>query len=259
MTKTLVSLPRKANLSGHIKYFTASVLKFVNKELYWSLLDRGLEKKLKKPSWPWHLKSIQDLVAFSYLENHIDKKIAEIGGGNSRILPALAQVNECTNIEKFEGRDGGPAKEAKLKRVNNIKCFVGEFSDQLQDACFDILFSVSVVEHVPNPNLEDFIRDCRRILRTGGTMVHLVDMYLAPDRDGYNKTRVDLYRSAFATTLFEPMGESIDGENGSLDFDVSYCSNPDNIMYQWNKVNADLRPLRENSQSVTLIWAGTAI
>ena len=256
--KLWVFVPGKANLSRHHRHFTAPVLKFVNKELYWSLLDRGLEKKLKKPGWPWHLKSIQDLVAFSFLEAEIDRKIAEIGGGNSRILPALAHANECTNIEKFEGADGGPAKETKFRKVRNVKCFVGEFSDQLAESSFDILFSVSVVEHVTNPDMEAFIKDCHRILRPGGSMVHLVDMYLAPGRVDYNRSRVELYRSAFDSQLFQPTGELISGDDASLTFDVSYCTNPDNIMYEWNKVNPVLRPLRETSQSVTLIWAGTA-
>ena len=235
------------------------MLKFATKELYWSLLDRGIDAKITKSPWKWHLKSIQDLIAFSYLDGIVDNRIAEIGGGNTRILPALARTNECTNIEKFEGQDGGPQKEIKLRRVSNVHCFVGDFSDQLEASYFDILISVSVVEHIPNPNLESFIKDCHRILRPNGLMIHLVDMYLCPERAHYNMTRTDLYRSAFDSGLFEPVEDFTLDNESDLKFHESYCSNPDNVMYEWNKVNSDLHELRANSQSVSLIWGGRAL
>ena len=91
------------------------MLRFITKSQYWSLLDQDIEKTLRKNVFQWHLKSIQDAVALHYLDSPSGKRIAEIGGGNSRILPAISSSNECTNIEKFEGQHGGPLKEIKFR------------------------------------------------------------------------------------------------------------------------------------------------
>ncbi len=243
------------------------MLEFVTKHEYWKCLDAGLDMRLvaAQPSWrrllrrgdaPWHLKSVQDVMALHYLDDPRDQDIAEIGGGHSRVLPLLVGANRCVNIEKFEGQDGGPVREVRLRGVRNVRAFIGEHSPDLEAGAYDVLFSVSVVEHVTNDAMGDFIDDCHRILRPGGRMVHLVDMYLSPDRAAYNRGRIACYRSAFAPGLFEPAAQlRIDAES-NLPFDEAYCTNPDNIMYGWSQVAPALRALRERSQSVTIAWAG---
>lgn len=234
------------------------MLEFVSKRQYWKLLDDAVDKQLAQANFPWHLKSVQDVVAYHLLDNPTGLAIGEIGGGESRLLPVLAAENQCTNIEKFEGRDGGPGEEIEVENVRNVHAFVGEFSEKLEPGEFDLVVSVSVVEHIPNDSLEGFIRDCRRILKPGGRMIHLVDMYLNGERVPYNMGRIGLYTSAFADGLFEPeAAPQIVGAN-DLVFDESYCTNPDNMMYMWNRVAPALRELRETSQSVTLTWAGRA-
>ena len=235
------------------------MLEFVTKEKYWQLLDQGIDEQLAPAEFPWHLKSVQDVLAYHYLGNPSGEVIGEVGGGDSRLLPVLRKANRCFNIEKFEGRDGGPGSEIKLRGVRNVHAFVGEFSNDLADSSFDALVSVSVVEHIPNDQMIDFIRDCHRILKPGGRMIHLVDMYLAETRLAYNASRISLYEAAFKDQLFEPMDEQRIRGREDLSFRGSYCTNPDNVMYLWNQVNADLRDLRENSQSVAISWGGTAL
>lgn len=58
------------------------------------------------------LKGIQDAFILSLLSKKAGLKIAEIGGGHSRVLNQLKDRNECWNIDKFEGVGGGP-KEIK--------------------------------------------------------------------------------------------------------------------------------------------------
>ena len=235
------------------------MLEFVTKHQYWRLLDEKVDKQLAPAKFPWHLKSVQDVVAYSLLGDPQGQVIGEIGGGESRLLPVLVGSNQCTNIETFEGRDGGPGEEVIVDGVRNVPAFVGDFSEELEESSFDVLVSVSVVEHVPDNALGAFIRDCHRLLKPGGTGVHLVDMYLSHDRTSYNVSRAALYRSAFDDGLFEPINTpEILGE-ADLVFKESYCTNPDNMMYMWNRVAPKLRALRETSQSVTLAWAGTAI
>ncbi len=234
------------------------MLKFVNKKDYWKLLDLQLDRELPKAHFPWHLKSIQDLVAYEKLRDLENSDVAEIGGGKSRILKAIADNNNCVNIEKFEGRDGGPSEEYQIKGVKNVHAFVGEFSDLIPDDSFDVVFSVSVVEHVPGENLKAFIDDCYRILRPGGIMF-LVDMYLNAERKADNIARATLYEYAFSSNKFaSPDGDCADLES-DFSFNESYCTNPDNIMYDWNSVNPLLRELREKAQSCSLIWLGRSL
>ena len=235
------------------------MLEFVTKSQYWQLLDSGVADKLPRPKFPWHLKSIQDAVVYKYMCDVEGKRLAEIGGGDSRLLRVLANKNQCNNIEKFEGQDGGPSHEVKIKNVCNINAFVGEFSTDLEISSFDIIFSVSVVEHISNEDINSFIRDCYRILKPGGQMIHLVDMYLSPGRLTYNESRATCYRSAFSSGLFEPETELRICSEEDLVFKESYCTNPDNVMYTWNQVAPSLRHVRETSQSVTLLWIGKAI
>ena len=146
------------------------MLRFVTKEKYWDALDNGIEKKIKQLE-PWQLKRIQDAVIADYLNGCAKKKIAEIGGGDTRILEWLSPDNEVFNIEPFEGAGNGPLGKIGHKGVNNIYCLIGESKKHIEGEAFDIVFSVSVVEHIVNDEFDRFINDCYRILKPGGVMV----------------------------------------------------------------------------------------
>ncbi len=80
---------------------------FIRKSLLWDAWDRGIHKEIGATG-TFHLKTIQDLAVYSRLRELNGKTIAEIGGGNSRLLKRLAEKNTCFNVEKFEGAGGGP-------------------------------------------------------------------------------------------------------------------------------------------------------
>lgn len=83
------------------------MFRFVTKKELWGFEDSGLAAQLP-PTHIWHLKDIQDAMAYKYLHNLKNMRIAEVGGGNSRILPILARQNTCFNIEPFDGVGQGP-------------------------------------------------------------------------------------------------------------------------------------------------------
>ncbi|NKB82225.1 MAG: hypothetical protein GKS05_10140 [Nitrospirales bacterium] len=128
---------------------------FIRKSQLWEGIDSDWYKELKGGT-PFHLKTIQDVAMYQIIKDIKFSKIAEIGGGNSRILPLISAKNECCNVDKFEGMDGGPKYEITIPKVQNLKTFLGEYSDLLKENSFDLLFSVSVVEHVPVNKLDDF-------------------------------------------------------------------------------------------------------
>lgn len=60
---------------------------------------------------------------------------------------------------------------------------MGEFSEELPENYFDMVFSVSVLEHVPIDWLENVIKDIHRILKKGGISCHSIDVI--PGSDSY--------------------------------------------------------------------------
>lgn len=223
---------------------------FIRKPFLWDAWDNGLDKEIGKTT-AFHLKSIQDLAVYSQLRGTEGKAIAEIGGGDSRILTKLANQNRCYNVEKFEGTHGGPAKENRIAGVENIKVYLGEFSGKLPSNSFDVLFSVSVVEHVAN--LEPFFDDGLRVLRPGGIWLHAIDLYIEDEPNDYQRSRFESYRRWLDSSALAPLGAIYEGP---LEFTCDIATNPDNVMYSWGRVAPQLNPLRQRAQSVSLLVGG---
>jgi SAM-dependent methyltransferase len=194
------------------------------------------------------LKTIQDLLIYSHLRNLRGLEIAEIGGGNSRLLEALAKNNKCFNIEKFEGADGGPKSEITFEGVQNLKVFLGDFSDELRPEQFDVVFSVSVIEHIND--IKPFFEDGLRILKSGGLWLHAIDLYIEDCPSDFYAQRFDIYRGMVQDPRMEPLGPIF---KGPLKFTCDLATNPDNTMYAWGKLAPQLTPLRQRAQSVSVI------
>ncbi len=226
---------------------------FIRKEDIWRACDHGLLSQLNQKI-SYQLKTAQDLAVLSHLHAGLHHIIGEVGGGDSRILTALSKSNRCFNIEKFEGKHLGPAKRADIENVTVIDAYVGTFDKKLEDAFFDTLFSISVVEHVETQDLDNFFNDSIRILKPGGIFVHAIDMYLEDQPSRHQVERFDIYRSwVSGNTQASPLGPVL---NGPPRFSTNMATNPDNILYGWNTLAPMLAALRMKAQSVSLIVGG---
>lgn len=238
------------------------MLKFVTKEEYWKVEDSGILKSLPQ-KFSWHLKSIQDAVAFQYLYQLSNQTIAEVGGGNSRILPVLSKKNTCYNVDEFQGAGNGPKQSVVIEGVKNVSTLLGKFSELLPNTYFDYVFSISVVEHVSTQDLTNFFKDCYRILKPNGKMIHLIDVYLEDSLKANQDSlaeRVKKYKYPFQEKMFISLNsqELIISEN-DLYFSTRFASNPDNMMNNWNKSVPSLKNKRIKSQSCSLLMAGSKI
>ena len=229
------------------------MLRYVTKKQYWDILDSGIMRPVK-PTARWHLKDIQDAVAFSHLHLLKGNAIAEIGAGHSRILPALVKQNRCHAVDEYKGADGGPSTLPDIPGVQFVHAKLGADSSSLPNGSFDVVFSVSVLEHVGNANVTAFFEDCWRILKPGGLMIHLVDAYLETVMlpDNPLVARMKLYRQPLESSHFLPTGQMELETIESLAFQSSYASNPDDTMNVWNAAAPKLRELRERAQSCTI-------
>lgn len=124
------------------------------------------------------LKRYQDLLVFAFIKDNIrpGARLLEVGGGDSRILRALAAHYECWNIDPCEGLGNGP-KEVKNANYRLILDSMGNFNPQLPNNYFDFVFSISALEHVPEEAaiVDNILVDINRVLKKSGTSLHLLD------------------------------------------------------------------------------------
>lgn len=237
---------------------------FISKQEYFSYIEK--EEFSKFQSNLNDLKNIQDLWVFDKVRTSEACRIAEIGGGVSRILRVLDPSNELFNVDEFLGNDGGPKDVDQIDNVKIIKSRLGLFDSDLPTNYFDIVFSVSVMEHVPSSDLPEFYQDMYRILKPGGIAYHAIDAYLiSRDCDNsfsesvakhlnYGDRRFLEYFNEALKCGFSLMG------GASLDevvaekprFQSWMASNSDLRMHFWNKISPSLVDLRNFSQSVSI-------
>jgi len=149
---------------------------------HWQLFDRYDEelfgKKLNLDEVD--LKRYQDLLVFTFIKDYIPEgsRILDVGGGISRLLSYFSQQYECWNIDKLEGIGNGP-KGIGNRNYKLVKDYMGNFNEELPDNYFDLVFSVSALEHVPQEDsvfFQNIIDDINRVLRPGGYSLHLFDI-----------------------------------------------------------------------------------
>ena len=132
------------------------------------------------------LKVYQDLFMYTFIVNNIKKgsRLLEIGGGESRIILLLKQSYEIWNLDKLEGQGFGPKRLMDTSEFKLIKDFIGSFNKEIPDNYFDLVFSISTIEHIPDDEntVVNVLEDIQRILKPGGYSIHCIDAFLFPDR-----------------------------------------------------------------------------
>jgi hypothetical protein len=197
------------------------------------------------------LKGIQDAWVLSLFVGKKGLRMAEAGGGNSRVLRNLRNEHECWNIDKFEGMGGGPKNinPNSEKGINVVKSYLGEYSKELPSNYFDVLFSISVIEHIEKNMLNSFFDNSYRILKPGGMIAHAIDIHLYDDPQK-NGRDVKRYCSAVQNSAFEwLLPPKI---NQDIRFKCHYASNSDATMGARNLILPGLRKMREFGQNVSI-------
>ncbi len=210
------------------------------------------------------LKNIQDGFAVDWLIGEIGtsggKNLIEMGGGNSRVARRVAAWdNKITNVDKFEGVGAGPIEKPDEVPYEIINSYIGDFSEALLDSSYDIIYSISVVEHVPLNRIGCMMRDCARLLRKGGKLLHLIDTYMfdCPDFAGadYYSTRIKEYLKPIEGLEFIVPPAL----NPCSKFSCEYATNSPFEMWRWKiKTKGErINHWREIGQgcSIKAVWA----
>lgn len=230
------------------------MLDVISKADYFDALNReDLHARLREVSphqSQLNMKHVQDAWILLQLLDVRSKRILEVGGGHSRVLRCLDPSNERVNLDRLEGRDGGPKAPPKTAGVRNILARLGEFSDELEAGYFDIVTSISVMEHIPVEAYPAYWQDHARIMKAGGVGYHAVDVYLTDHSEAVTEARIDMYLNTLAAA-----GLRLAGPNTlerPLQFRSTYASNTDYCMWIWNRIAPSSSARRFSHQCVSL-------
>ena len=214
-------------------------------------------KALMGDGAPPRLKGFQDAAAFAAIAGYHNRRgggplaVADIGGDQSRILPMLLQHSpdiHGTIIDTWSESIGNGTLTVPedQPRITIIDALLGQPSsrDKIPDAAFDVVTSISVVEHILVDELEAFFADSLRICKPGGMIAHYVDLHVSNAE--FNQRGAKTVEAATAAW------GTLDDQPESWAFRTEYVSNPDNIMYRWGE-RADNMPVRATNQVICLV------
>lgn len=156
------------------------------------------------------LKAYQDALCNAFIDQMLPpgSKILDVGGGNSRILELYQNTHECWNIDKFEGIGNGLTTLPSVP-YRIVLDYMGNFNPELPDNYFDLVFSISALEHVVETEeiFSNIIKDIDRVLKPGGYSVHLFDI-IRSNKDGscwMNKFVEYMFANIKTLNLFVPL------------------------------------------------------
>src|SRR5262249_20686124 len=138
--------------------------------------------------------------AFYALEPKPGLRVLEIGGSLSGFQFALDRSGcEVVNVDPGDEfhASGWPVTTETMRRLNQVlgtnvtlkNCLLEQAG--FPDASFDRVVSVSVFEHIPEPELAKILADVRRVLKPGGALVLTVDLFL--DVEPFTKETKNVY------------------------------------------------------------------
>jgi hypothetical protein len=198
----------------------------IRKAEYFECLDRGFANPQDIS-----LKGIQDAWTIAQLKGIRGKRIIEVGGGDSRVLPML-EGNQRWNVDKFEGVGQGPTTVNTTGGVEVIRAFFGEFDPSIPQV--DVIFSISVVEHIPFDGYKDAFADMARCLVPGGIMYHTVDLPLNDVPLDQAHLRIQGLKDAIEQAGLEWIDPPAIGTD--VVFESDMASNSDLTMWSWTRI-----------------------
>lgn len=220
------------------------MLTFLTKKDLWDAIDDGFVPK--KPI-VYHLKYAQDVIAYSLIGKHGGRVIGEIGADHSRLLPDLQHHgNKCFAIDTYDRAIGG-GKTSRPVDANYrfFDCLVGSSSrNVIPDSFFDLTFSVSVLEHVPD--LPNFFSENIRITKPGGIILHMIDIYLCDSGITFQPAIAEHCINFINQSDISPLSDQILKFN-DFSFSTTFATNGDDMMYKWNNQVPSLKMHREQS------------
>jgi ubiquinone/menaquinone biosynthesis C-methylase UbiE len=147
----------------------------------------------------------------------------------------LKDEYECWLIDKFEGMGNGP-KRGHANLYHIVYDYMGNFNQDLPDDYFDLVFSISALEHVPQDDVRvfDYIcQDINRVLKKGRFSLHCFDIVYIN-----NKVRVFSKFIYFIVTSIKIFFEFTDPNRAAQELEMYFMSRLayEKIWYKTTKI-----------------------
>ncbi len=132
-----------------------------------------LNGDLKNVQRPWMIKAIIASVPFG-------GKLIEIGAGEPIVANFLQKLGyDVTIIDPYDGTGNGPVEYEYFKKqypdLKILKNYFEEGINTLETGSFDCVYSISVLEHIPNEKIPEIFKGIRKILKPDGFSIHCID------------------------------------------------------------------------------------
>jgi 2-polyprenyl-3-methyl-5-hydroxy-6-metoxy-1,4-benzoquinol methylase len=107
-------------------------------------------------------------------------QVLEIGAGEPFVAEILYRLGyEVWIADPYDGSGKGPIElERYRKECPNLHFVRSQFNDDiagLAENSLDCVYSISVLEHIPDPALRSVFKGVKRYLRPDGIHIHAVD------------------------------------------------------------------------------------
>lgn len=131
-------------------------------------------------SQQWGLKQMGTLFCADKIHMYAPERILEVGAGfNTFFEETFGDKHEYWMLDDTTGLcDEKKFIRAIEDRQNTkfVKGLLGSFHPAIPDNYFDLVFSISALEHVPLNKRAAVYEDMYRVLTPGGVIVHSIDM-----------------------------------------------------------------------------------
>ena len=132
-----------------------------------------LNGDLKDSQRPWTFKAILSRL-------HRRARLIEIGAGEPIVADLLQRLgHEVWIVDPYDGSGNGPTEyDTYRKRYPNLKFIRSNFEDKLEgigEGSIDCIYSISVLEHIPDSATMGVFAALRRYLNPQGVTIHAVD------------------------------------------------------------------------------------
>lgn len=128
---------------------------------------------LKDAQRPWVVRAILSSIPRG-------ASLVEVGGGQPFVAQALVDLGyKVTVVDPYDGTGNGPVEyELYLKEYPEVQLLRSYFTPEcsFNPGQFDGVYSVSVIEHVPVPQLQSLFAASRKFVRPGGISIHCIDV-----------------------------------------------------------------------------------
>lgn len=196
------------------------------------------------------------------IESFDPKTILEVGhGGGSFLFKLFKEKKEMWGLDDIlDDSQVNPRGLQYIKNINPevkfIKGLLGTDNKELPDNYFDMVCSVSVIEHIPHENLNSVFEETFRILKPGGIAAHSYDVYYTQDTkpvfDAFEKNKFEWLKSRESMNVIWESWLN-DFKENSLEnlFSNIVFENPLFVAeyYMW-QLKRELRPTPQNFMTI---------